>query len=33
MREFKQMYYSAVDRLDDHGYKPVRYYSFSKSPW
>ena len=33
MREFKQMYYSAVDRLDDHGYKPVRYYSFSRSPW
>ena len=32
-RVFKQMYYKALETLEDSGYKPMRYYSFSREPW
>lgn len=31
LRVFKKMYYTAVDLLEKAGYKPIRYYSFSKT--
>ncbi|RLG47912.1 MAG: hypothetical protein DRN92_02180 [Thermoproteota archaeon] len=33
MREFRKMYYEAINTLEEAGYTQVRYYSFSKTPW